>query len=216
MMKSLPSTGRLLSLLAVGLMLSACSSGGPGSLGLPSLTGKGPRGAAADNPNARQTATEVSNAGSIIDDTTRMVLANPKKLTGYCPALSILGDTNIYQSYEGRGTGNANLLKHQATITQTARECTTLGAEMYIKVGIAGRVLAGPKGENSKAVLPLRIVVKQLDEVLYTRLHKIPVKLTPPDRSALFAKVDEAIAIPTPAERNVQILVGFDATSGRN
>ena len=191
----------------VGFVLAGCASGG---LSLPGFGNDAPKTPVANG--VQSTASDVANAGSITDDTTRLVLSNPKKLTGYCPTVSILGETNVIEQLDtkGKGTAAQNLI-HQATITQTARECTTLGAEMFIKVGVAGRVLGGPKStQRTSATLPLRIVIRQQDSVLYTKLHKIKVSLNTPDRSALFAKVDEGIAIPTPSERNVQILVGFD------
>lgn len=208
-MKSRTMQGRIVMIAATGLMLSACASGGLGGLSLPNRASS-PVNADGTTPSITQTASDVAKAGTIVDPTTQKILANSKKLNAYCPTVSVLGDTNIYKTYEKGGEGQAQKLKHQATITQTARECTTLGAEMFIKVGVAGRVLAGPKGQNGKVVLPLRIVVRQNDDVLYTKLHKVPVTVTPPDRSALFAKVDEAIAIGTPQERNVRVLVGFD------
>ena len=206
---SFPQIRTMAVLSMVGMMLAGCAGGG---VNLPGI-GRDSANSAA-NSDVRSTAQDVSGAGTIVDDTTKIILSNPKKLSGYCPRVSILGETNIYEALSKKPTGSnaAQNVVHQATITQTARECTTLGAEMFIKVGVAGRVLAGPKAsEASKAILPLRIVVKQRDDVLYTKLHKIPVNLTPPALSALFAKVDEGIAIPTPAEKNVQILVGFDA-----
>ena len=201
---------------ALGLSLSGCITG-PGGMKMPSFgraDANDPAAAspAATAPGVTSTAQDVSSAGPIVDSTTSLILNNAKKINGYCPSVGILGDTNVYQTYAKGGEGKANMLIHQANITQTARECTAMGAEMYIKVGVAGRVLGGPKSTGKdKAVLPLRIVVKQQDTVLYSQLHKVPVLLAPPDRSALFAKVDEGIAIPTPQERNVQILVGFDS-----
>lgn len=204
--------GHIVMLAAASLVLSACASGGIGGLSLPSRSSS-TSDTAPSGPQVTQTASDVANVGTVVDPTTQKVLTNSKPIRGYCPQVSILSETNVFRIYERGGEGQAESLKHQATITQTARECTTLGAEMFIKVGVAGRVLAGPKGQSTKATLPLRVVVRQNDDVLYTKLHKIPVTLTPPDRSALFAKVDEAIAIATPQERNVRILVGFDTGS---
>ncbi|WP_319530920.1 hypothetical protein [uncultured Cohaesibacter sp.] len=158
------------------------------------------------------TANDAANRGKVVDETTQLILSNANKLNGYCPSVNILGDTNVYQSYTKGNDGNAHELIYQASITQTARECTSLGAEMFLKVGVGGRVLGGPKSvDNGKATLPLRIVVKQEDKLLYSQLHNVTVALNPPDRSGLFAKVDEAIGIPAPQERNVEILVGFDS-----
>lgn len=196
----------------LAVVLSGCS-GGAGGLSLPSIGSLG--GGAKQTPQTTQplttTAAEVANAGTITDEATRIMLSNPKKLTGYCPPISVLGETTYYQKYDRKHEGDARHLIYQGVINQTARECTTLGAEMFIKVGIAGRVLAGPKGDNAKAVLPIRVVIREVGgDILYSKLHKVAAQITPPDRSALFAKVDDAIPVATPKERNLQILVGFD------
>ncbi len=207
--------------LGVGMSLSlvGCGSTGPAGLSMPSMPSFGSKSTSQQTqpagPGVTSTAQDVAGTGQIVDSTTNLILSNAKKINGYCPTVSILGDTNVYQSFAKGGEGQANKLIHQANITQTARECTDMGAEMYIKVGVAGRVLGGPASVNKdKAELPLRVVVKQKDSVLYSQLHKVPVMLAPPDRSGMFAKVVEGIAIPMPRERDVQILVGFD--SGKN
>ncbi|WP_316859398.1 hypothetical protein [uncultured Cohaesibacter sp.] len=200
---------KLVALTALGLALSGCVTDPNG----PKFGGTKLYSSAVDTKKAEtfDPTTNIDTGATIVDDTTQLFLSNAKKLNGYCPSVSILGDTNLYQSYVKGGENNPNKLIYQANITQTARECTELGAETYIKVGVGGRVLGGPKSvDMNKAVLPLRIVVKQDEDVLYSKLHKIPVQLTPPSRSGLFAQVDESIAIPTPQQRNVQILVGFD------
>ena len=202
---SIPKMSKWVGAALVGLSLAGCAGG---------IGGFGTTGSQTSDTGLQSSMSDVANAGAVVDETTQLVLSDPRKLTGYCPNVSILDDTNIYQTFTRGNENNAQEMIHQASITQTARECTTLGAEMFLKVGVAGRVLGGPKsGETSKVTLPLRIVVRQEDRVLYSHLYKVPVTLTPPDRSALFAKVEEAIAIPTPQDRNVQILVGFDSDS---
>ncbi|TLP45673.1 MULTISPECIES: hypothetical protein [Cohaesibacter] len=194
---------------ALGLLLAGCASG----VSLPTFGSKAEKTSSANG--VEMTQAEAANAGAIVDDTTRMMLSNPKKFAGYCPSVSILGDTNVVQRFDKRGVGSKDQnLIYQGVINQTARECAMLGAEMFIKVGVAGRVLGGPRStQKTVAELPLRIVVRQQDNILYSKLHKIKVSLNTPDRSALFAKVDSGIAIVTPSERNVQVLVGFDSQS---
>lgn len=197
----------------IAVALAGCS-GGAGGLSMPSLGGLGSgSGSEKTAPSVPPTssAADVANAGSVADRATQLMLSNPKKLTGYCPPIEVLGDTTFYQKFERKHQGDQRYLIYQGVINQTARECTNLGAEMYIKVGIAGRVLAGPKGENTKAVLPLRVVIREIDgDILYSKLHKVTAQITPPDRTALFAKIDDAIPIPTPEKQNLKILVGFD------
>ncbi|MCV6547823.1 MAG: hypothetical protein OIF56_11160 [Cohaesibacter sp.] len=206
----------LRSLLIAGTLtagLAGCS-GGAGGLSVPSLGGLGAGSKTIHpvEPAPTSSASDIAKTGVITDEATRLMLSNPKKLTGYCPSVSVLGDTTYYQSFERNHDGDQRYLIYQGVITQTARECTNLGAEMYIKVGIAGRVLAGPKGETAKALLPIRVVIREVGgDVLYSKLHKVSAQITPPDRSALFAQIDDAIPIPTPDKRNLKILVGFDS-----
>lgn len=206
---SFPKLRTLGAVSVLSLLLVGCAGG----ISMPTFGSKTNETAPANSIQTTQA--DAANAGTIVDDTTRMMLSNPKKFAGYCPSLSILGDTNVVKRYDKRAAGSADQkLIYQGVIQQTARECTTLGAEMFIKVGVAGRVLGGPRSsQKTVAELPLRIVVRKQDNILYSKLHKIRVALNTPDRSALFAKVDSGISIVTPSERNVQILVGFDSKS---
>src|SRR5207237_681170 len=64
-----------------------------------------------------------------------------------CPKAEIRAGTETLRTFEvGSNGGDANLA-WQATITNTARECSILGAEVGIKAGISGRALLGPKGK---------------------------------------------------------------------
>ena len=54
-----------------------------------------------------------------------------------------------------------NDLRFQATITKTARECTVNGGEITARIGIQGRVIAGPAGAPSSVQVPMRVAVVQ-------------------------------------------------------
>ena len=54
-----------------------------------------------------------------------------------------------------------NDLRYQATITQTARECTINGGQITARIGIQGRVIAGPAGAPPTVEMPLRVAVVQ-------------------------------------------------------
>jgi hypothetical protein len=85
---------------------------------------------------------------------------------------------------------------------------------LTLKIGVAGRVVAGPKGGADKMLLPLRIaVVKQAaSKVLFSKLYKVPVSLAAPDFASDFSEVAENVTVQVaPDDHDLIILVGFDA-----
>ena len=54
-----------------------------------------------------------------------------------------------------------NDVRFQATITRTARECSINGGEITARIGIQGRVIAGPAGAPPSVQVPLRVAVVQ-------------------------------------------------------
>ena len=83
--------------------------------------------------------------------------------SGYCPPCRSGPAPSRSTIYERNHEDDPNFVRFQASITETARECHTTGTDtLTIKVGIAGRLIAGPKGGAGKFTLPLRVaVIKQ-------------------------------------------------------
>jgi hypothetical protein len=136
------------------------------------------------------------------------------KKSTYCPPVQIRAGTGTMTVYERGHEGEASHVRYLASITQTARECLVEGGALVIKVGVAGRVLAGPKGSAASITLPLRIAVaKQLGGAgpLYSQLFKIPVSLAAPTYGANYNQVfDRVIVTAGPQDRDLIIYVGFD------
>lgn len=100
-----------------------------------------------------------------------------------------------------------------ASIEKTARECNKLpDGNVSIKVGVIGRVVAGPAGRAGAVQVPLRIAVLQgSDKIVSSNLYKISVTLAEPTLSSAFSKVDNTISLPiAPGNSDYRILVGFD------
>ena len=71
-----------------------------------------------------------------------------------------------------------NDLRFQATITKTARECTINGGEITARIGIQGRVIAGPAGAPASVQVPLRVAVVQGgvgEKVIATKAYQTTV-----------------------------------------
>jgi hypothetical protein len=129
-----------------------------------------------------------------------------------CPAIEIKDGTGTYRLYEKGGDGDATAVRYQANISQAARQCSDLGEEFSIKIGIAGHLLAGPKGGAGKLELPIRIAVLDAgsEDVVMSQLVKATATLEPPETQAVFTQV-ETITIPRPqAAGDKAIYIGFD------
>lgn len=142
------------------------------------------------------------------DDIPQDYFARP----GYCPPIQIKGGTQAYIVYERGHDLDPLFVSHQASITKTARECIKTADGLAIKVGVAGRALAGPKGGPGTLNLPIRVVVsKQSGGVLYSELFKVPVDIAPPDLGTDFSKVVDSVTVPVgPDDRDLIVFVGFD------
>jgi hypothetical protein len=136
------------------------------------------------------------------------------KKSDYCPPIQIRAGTSSMTVYEKGHENETQYVRYLASITQTARECTMSGDTLTMKIGIAGRVVAGPKGSAADITLPIRIAVaKQFGGTgpLYSELSKIPVSLTAPTFGANYNRVFDQVTVTAgPQDRNLIIYVGFD------
>lgn len=163
-------------------------------------------------------------AGGSGDSTATKVLlgnANPPPITApqdlslnrQCPPVEILQGAAAYPVYETAGVTDPFSLRYQATIADTARECSALGVEAAIRVGLVGRVILGPKGAPGAFRVPLRIAV--LDEAgtpVYSENHFVDVTVPAGQAQADFSRIEEGIVVPIPQNRfrGWRIVVGYD------
>jgi hypothetical protein len=131
----------------------------------------------------------------------------------YCPPLQLRPGTEAMTIYERGHDGEPNFVRQQASITKTARECGTQGGTLTMKVGVGGRVLAGPKGGPGTVTLPIRVaVVKQTEGAtpLYTNLYKVPITVSAPSFGTNYDEVF-TVSVPVgPEDRDLIVFVGFD------
>ncbi len=134
--------------------------------------------------------------------------------SGFCPPVNIRPGAEVLVLYQRNHENEPDFVTFQGSITKTARECNPPDAEtMAIKLGVAGRVVAGPKGSAGDVTLPLRVaVVKQHGgNILYTEEFRVPVTVSGPDFGADFSQViDQIVFNVTPDDRDLIVFVGFD------
>lgn len=182
--------------LTAALALAACSSVSP------------------DDPN-RPTANPGPGTKLLLGD------ANPKPLTApvddtikrACPPVEVLEGAGAHQVFDGSGSTDPFALRYQASIAQTARECSNLGVEAGIRVGIVGRLIIGPKGAPGAFRVPLRIaVVDELAKPVYSEVKQVDVTVPSGQSTAAFNVIEDSIVVPIPANRFAgwRILVGYD------
>jgi hypothetical protein len=129
----------------------------------------------------------------------------------YCPELRILEGAELLRRYERGHEGDPASLVWQGSFGDTARECLyDQAGNLILKVGVSGRVIAGPKGGAGEITVPFKIaVVKFKESVLSSEGYAQAVTL-PATGSTTFTEVKE-ITVPSPgSDRDYIIYVGFD------
>jgi hypothetical protein len=187
--------GRLAALAVLGLMLSACSMGG--------MFGGGAQ------PSANTQA--LQNATATPDQIAAMNPALPAIATE-CPPIKVRpGAEAVF--YYGKGqVGNPKDLQYQAVIDKQSRNCTVSNGLITVKMGVVGRLMLGPSGNQQSVQLPLRFAVERGDSTpLYSELYQIPVAVTPPAQAGDFVKVVDNVQIPYVQGDEITIWVGFDS-----
>jgi hypothetical protein len=133
----------------------------------------------------------------------------------YCPPVSIRAGASTYAVGLPGKQAVGNDLRFQATITKTARECDYNSGQITARIGIQGRVIAGPSGAPSSVQVPLRVAVVQggvSEKVIATKAYQTTVTMTEAG-SEPFTLVAEDLVYPAPSGAvgdTYVFYVGFD------
>jgi hypothetical protein len=132
-----------------------------------------------------------------------------------CPQVTIRAGASTYAVAAPGKQAIGNDVRFQATITKMARDCTKAGGEITARIGIQGRVIAGPAGAPPSVEVPLRVAVVQGgvgEKVITTKAYRTTVNLGE-DESVPFTFVAEDLVYPAPqgkAADSYIFYVGFD------
>src|SRR5690606_24861493 len=126
-----------------------------------------------------------------------------------CPPIKVRPGSETLFSYSGR-TGNPADLGWQAVLEKQSRNCVVSNGLITVKMGVVGRVILGPKGNQQSVDLPIRFAVERDDVAVFSERYTIPVAITPPNQSEEFVKVVENVGIPYLGGERIVIWVGFD------
>ncbi len=180
-----------------GLMIAVagCQSDGKGGLGL----GGGQQEKAAD---------------------TRVKMSD---LLGYCPIITLRDGTAYFNTYAkggrkakaaedetGEAADNSADIVYQAAITDVTRDCSRNAGQLAMNIGVAGKVVPGPKGSPGTITMPIRVAVVHGADVLYSQLHQYKLQVSDMSAATQFVFTDPNVVIPEPTDKGYQIFVGYD------
>ena len=132
-----------------------------------------------------------------------------------CPEVRVRAGASTYAVAAPGKQPVGNDLRFQATIGKTARECSLNGGVITARIGIQGRVIAGPAGAPSSVQVPLRVAVVQggiSEKTIATKAYQTTVTMTETG-SEPFTLVAEDLVYPVPApgtSDNYIFYIGFD------
>jgi hypothetical protein len=133
----------------------------------------------------------------------------------FCPPVQIRAGASTYAVGLPGKQAAGNDLRFQATITKTARECDYNSGQITARIGIQGRIIAGPAGAPSSVQVPLRVAVVQggvSEKTIATKAYQTTVNMTE-SGSEPFTLVAEDLVYPAPsaADGDTYIFyIGFD------
>jgi hypothetical protein len=177
-----------------GLTLAGCSMGG--------LMGGG--GSSAPSQQQLQNATATPAAIAAAQSNALPAIATE------CPPIRIRPGSEAMYYYGGNRVGNASALQYQGVIDETSRNCVVSNGLITVNMGVVGRVLLGPAGDQKSVNAPIRFAVERDGQAVYSEKYTLAVPVTPPAQSAEFVKVVENVAIPYLGGEQITIWVGFD------
>ncbi len=113
---------------------------------------------------------------------------------------------------------SATDVRYQLSFTDFARQCTLVGGNLVMKVGVQGRIIVGPIGGPGPVDIPLRYAVVQegiAPRTIATKFKRIGAEVPPGQTNVGFSDVEEDLSFPMPSRSELagyMVYVGFDAS----
>ena len=181
-----------------GVLLSACSMGGL-------------FGGAAPSAQTQQ----LADAQASPDQIAAEAAALPAIATE-CPPIKVRPGAEALYYYGNGKVGNPSDLQYEAVIDKQSRNCVVSNGLITVKMGVVGRLMLGPAGNQTSVNLPVRFAVEREDNPLFSELYQLPVSVTPPAQANDFVKVVENVQIPYVSGDDITIWVGFDSSGKKS
>ena len=118
-----------------------------------------------------------------------------------CPPVSIRAGASTYLVGAPGKPAVGDAVRFQASITRTSRDCTINAGQITARIGIQGRVIAGPAGAPDSVEVPMRIAVVQggvTEKTIVTKAYRTTVAMNE-QGSAPFTIIADDVVYPAPA-----------------
>ena len=194
MMRTVGRAGHLrmaLALAVAGVVLSGC---GGGSM----------FGGSSDSSSSSSSSSSISSRFSQLFGSKSQAVGEtpppPAENELTCPPVTIRAGASTYAVAAPGKEPVGNDVRFQATITRTARDCNLNGGQITARIGILGRVIAGPAGAPSTIEIPLRVAVVQggvQEKTIATKVYRTSVTMND-EGSVPFSLVAEDLVYPVP------------------
>jgi hypothetical protein len=134
-----------------------------------------------------------------------------------CPSVDIRTGAGTYTVSGKPPEASATDVRYQLSFTQLARQCTLVGGNLVMKVGVQGRIIVGPIGGPGPVDIPLRYAVVQegvAPRTIATKFKRVGAEVPPGQSNVAFSDVEEDLSFPMPSRAELagyMVYVGFDA-----
>ena len=127
-----------------------------------------------------------------------------------CPPIRVRPGSEAMFYYGNGKTGDARALQYQGVIDESTRNCVVSNGLITVNMGVTGRILLGPQGNQTSVNAPIRFAVERDGQAIFSEKYTVAVPVVSPARSAEFVKVVDNVAIPYLGGEEIIIWVGFD------
>jgi hypothetical protein len=134
-----------------------------------------------------------------------------------CPSVDIRTGAETYTVNGKPPEASATDVRYQLSFTDLARQCTLVGGNLVMKVGVQGRIIVGPIGGPGPVDIPLRYAVVQegiAPRTIATKFKRVGAEVPPGQSNVVFSDVEEDLSFPMPSRAELagyMVYVGFDA-----
>jgi len=134
-----------------------------------------------------------------------------------CPSVDIRTGAETYTVNGKPPEASETDVRYQLSFTDFARQCTLVGGNLVMKVGVQGRIIVGPIGGPGPVDIPLRYAVVQegvAPRTIATKFKRVGAVVPPGQSNVVFSDVEEDLSFPMPSRTELagyMVYVGFDA-----
>jgi len=131
------------------------------------------------------------------------------EIRAYCPRVSLTEGDAFTTLYERGGEDDPARIIYRVAFDKVTRACRYGDGQITMEVAAAGRVVPGPKFNQTSLTLPIYVRARRGEEVLYEKNHPFKLDSLTSNEATQFLFKDDRVIFAQPEARNVFVFVGF-------